>query len=125
MTTLNAIQESIQSAVAYLRQRDGRRWRALVVLGSGLGALADEVEDAVRIPYADIPGFAPATVQGHKGQLVIGKLAGVAVAVMQGRMHFYEGYPLWQVTLPVARGPSDGRGHDDHHQCSRRDQPRL
>ncbi len=101
MTTLNAIQESIQSAVAYLRQRDGRRWRALVVLGSGLGALADEVEDAVRIPYADIPGFAPATVQGHKGQLVIGKLAGVAVAVMQGRMHFYEGYPLWQVTLPV------------------------
>jgi purine-nucleoside phosphorylase len=101
MTTLNAIQESIQSAVAYLRQRDGRRWRALIVLGSGLGALADEVEDAVRIPYADIPGFAPATVQGHKGQLVIGKLASVAVAVMQGRMHFYEGYPLWQVTLPV------------------------
>jgi purine-nucleoside phosphorylase len=71
------------------------------VLGSGLGALADEVEAAVRIPYADIPGFAPATVQGHRGQLVIGKLAGVTVAVMQGRTHFYEGHPLWRVTLPV------------------------
>jgi len=101
MTSLNAVQDAIHAATAYLQQRDGRAWRVLVVLGSGLGALADEVETAVRIPYADIPGFAPATVQGHKGRLVIGELAGVTAAVMQGRMHFYEGHPLWQVTLPV------------------------
>jgi len=101
MMTLEAVQASLQAAVTYLQQRDRRSWRVLIILGSGLGALADEVEDALRIPYADIPGFAPSTVQGHKGQLVIGKLAGVTVAVMQGRMHFYEGYPLWQVTLPV------------------------
>jgi purine-nucleoside phosphorylase len=101
MMTLEAVQASLQAAVTYLQQRDRRSWRVLIILGSGLGALADEVEDALRIPYADIPGFAPSTVQGHKGQLVVGKLAGVTVAVMQGRMHFYEGYPLWQVTLPV------------------------
>ncbi len=101
MMTLEAVQASLQAAVTYLQQRDERSWRVLIILGSGLGALADEVEDALRIPYADIPGFVPSTVQGHKGQLVIGKLAGATVAVMQGRMHFYEGYPLWQVTLPV------------------------
>ncbi len=101
MMTLETVQASLQAAVTYLQQRDRRSWRVLIILGSGLGALADEVEDALRIPYADIPGFAPSTVQGHKGQLVVGKLAGVTVAVMQGRMHFYEGYPLWQVTLPV------------------------
>jgi purine-nucleoside phosphorylase len=97
----NTTQELIHAAADYLRRRDGRSWRVLLVLGSGLGALADDVEEAVRIPYADIPGFAPATVQGHKGQLVIGRLAGAMAAVMQGRMHFYEGHPLWQVTLPV------------------------
>jgi len=101
MISLNTVQEAVHAATAYLQQHDGRAWRVLVVLGSGLGALADEVEAAVRIPYAEIPGFAPATVQGHKGQLVIGELAGVTAAVMQGRMHFYEGHPLWQVTLPV------------------------
>jgi purine-nucleoside phosphorylase len=73
----------------------------LLVLGSGLGALADEVTGAVRIPYAGIPGFARSTVQGHAGQFVIGNFHGVPVAVMQGRMHFYEGYSAWQVTLPV------------------------
>ncbi len=101
MISSSAVQDTIHAATRYLRQRDGRAWRVLIVLGSGLGALADEVGAAVRIPYADIPGFAPATVQGHRGQLVIGELAGVTVAVMQGRMHFYEGHPLWQVTLPV------------------------
>ncbi len=97
--------------MTHLRHLDARPWRVLIILGSGLGALADEVADAKRIPYADIPGFARSTVQGHKGQFVIGTLFGVPVAIMQGRMHFYEGYPLWQVTLPVRVARAMGATH--------------
>jgi purine-nucleoside phosphorylase len=59
------------------------------------------VENAVRVPYGEIPGFAASTVHGHKGQFVIGELQGVAVVVMQGRVHFYEGLPVRQITLPI------------------------
>jgi len=61
-------------------------------LGSGLGSLADSITDAIRIPYQELPGFPPSTVVGHAGQLVIGKLGGVDIACMQGRMHIYEGH---------------------------------
>lgn len=91
----------IQTATAYIRSRDPRPWRVLLILGSGLGGLADRVENPSRISYADIPGFARSTVAGHSGQFVVGDLLGVPVAVMQGRVHFYEGHPLWQVGLPV------------------------
>lgn len=101
MASLAVARESIEAAATYLRRLDARPWRVLIILGSGLGALADEVANAIRVPYADIPGFAQSTVQGHKGQFVIGALFGMPVAIMQGRMHFYEGHPLWQVTLPV------------------------
>jgi purine-nucleoside phosphorylase len=72
-----------------------------IVLGSGLGAFADELTNAVRIPYEQIPGFARSTVEGHAGQLVLGEIGGVAVAVQQGRFHYYEGYDMEQVMLPV------------------------
>ncbi len=72
-----------------------------VVLGSGLGGFADEFEEAVRIPYAEIPGFASSTVAGHAGSLVIGKVGPVPVIAMQGRVHFYEGYSLEEVTFPI------------------------
>ena len=75
--------------------------RIAVVLGSGLGAFADEFEDAVAIPYREIPGFVSSTAQGHVGSLVIGKVDNVAVAAMQGRVHFYEGYSLEEVTFPI------------------------
>jgi len=71
------------------------------VLGSGLGAFADDFSDAVKIPYARIPGFPVSTAIGHAGKLVIGKVAGVAVAGMQGRVHFYEGYSMAEVTFPI------------------------
>jgi purine-nucleoside phosphorylase len=71
-----------------------------LVLGSGLGAFADEIEDSVKIPYEEIPGFARSTVEGHAGQLALGKVEGVNVAAMQGRFHFYEGYSLEEVTFP-------------------------
>jgi purine-nucleoside phosphorylase len=72
-----------------------------VILGSGLGGFAAQVEQAVTIAYADIPYFPQSTVQGHSGRLVLGTIAGAAVAVMQGRVHAYEGYPLSEVTFPM------------------------
>ena len=72
-----------------------------IITGSGLSGLAEEVEEPLVIPYGEIPDFPPATVEGHPGQMVLGHLAGKAVAVMQGRPHFYEGYPLEQITLPL------------------------
>lgn len=72
-----------------------------LVLGSGLGGLADEVIDPVVIPYSDIPNWPVSTIHGHAGRLVIGLLAGVPVMVMQGRAHYYEGYTMDHVTLPI------------------------
>lgn len=72
-----------------------------MILGSGLGPLADQVEEATIIPYGEIPLFPVSTVASHAGRLVIGKLAGAEVMVMQGRFHFYEGYTMQQITLPV------------------------
>ena len=71
------------------------------MLGSGLGAFADALEDAVAVPFAEIPHFPASTVVGHSGALVIGRSRGVPVAVMKGRVHFYEGYGLDQVVFPV------------------------
>ena len=75
--------------------------RVGIILGSGLGAFAAQVVDAVTIPYAEIPHFPQSTVVGHSGKLVLGTIGGVAVAVMQGRVHAYEGYSLEQVTFPT------------------------
>jgi len=72
-----------------------------IVLGSGLGRLADLISDPVVIPYKDIPGFPVSTAIGHKGNFIIGALGGKCVIAMQGRFHFYEGYPMEMVTLPI------------------------
>ncbi|MGO4927599.1 purine-nucleoside phosphorylase [Fundicoccus sp. Sow4_D5] len=72
-----------------------------LILGSGLGELADDIEDAVKIPYEDIPNFPVSTVKGHAGQLVYGTLSGRKVIALQGRFHYYEGYDLQTVTYPV------------------------
>lgn len=81
--------------------RTERRPRVAMILGSGLGAFAQSLEDAQSIPYAEIPGFAATTVSGHDGTLVLGRVGGVEVAVMSGRLHAYEGHGLEAVTLPV------------------------
>jgi purine-nucleoside phosphorylase len=81
-----------------------------VVLGSGLGALADRVEDAVVIPYGEIPGFSPPTVAGHRGRLVAGRLAGHDVVVFQGRYHAYEGHDARDVVVPVRTAAALGAG---------------
>ena len=92
--------QAIEVATALQAQTSMKPTIALI-LGSGLGELADEIEDAVVIPYADIPHFAHSTVVGHAGRLVLGMLEGVPVVAMQGRFHFYEGYSLQEVTFPV------------------------
>src|SRR5690606_40229717 len=89
------------STVPFLRERLTRAPRAVLGLGSGLGALADTVEDPVRIPYAEIPGFPRSTVEGHAGELVVGVLNGVEVAVMAGRFHLYEGWDAAAVAIPI------------------------
>jgi purine-nucleoside phosphorylase len=93
--------EKAAEAAEYIRSRYDQSISAAIVLGSGLGAFADEVEDAVRIPYDSIPHFATSTVAGHAGKLVLGKIEGVSVAVQQGRFHFYEGYEMEQVIFPM------------------------
>ncbi len=82
--------------------------RIALVLGSGLGAFADEFTDAVAIPYQEIPGFVSSTAQGHKGRLVTGNVDGIPVVAMQGRVHFYEGYSLEEVTFPIRTFKSMG-----------------
>jgi purine-nucleoside phosphorylase len=72
-----------------------------IVLGTGLGALAREIDAEASIPYPEIPHFPHSTVESHKGQLVCGKLAGTSVIAMEGRFHLYEGYSAWQVTFPI------------------------
>ena len=89
------------AADAVAKRLGPRRPRVAIVLGSGLGFLADEVGDAVRIPYADIPGFPQPGVAGHKGELVAGTLAGVPVLVQSGRFHLYEGHAPATAALPV------------------------
>lgn len=90
-----------ESAADYIRERSHVTPRFGLVLGSGLGPLADEIEEAVRIPYDEIPGFPQLTVAGHVGQLVIGHLQGQPVVAQQGRAHFYEGLNMQQITFPV------------------------
>ncbi|WP_309862432.1 purine-nucleoside phosphorylase [Desmospora profundinema] len=88
-------------AAAYIRKQSGHRPAIGLVLGSGLGVLAQEVTIADVIPYGDIPHFPVSTVEGHAGQLVLGELEGQTVVAMQGRFHYYEGYGLDQVTFPI------------------------
>jgi purine-nucleoside phosphorylase len=90
-----------QDAVDYIRAAGATRPAIGITLGSGLGSFATQVEGALRIPYAEIPHFPRTTVEGHSGNLVLGTIAGIPVAVMQGRVHAYEGYPVAEVVFPT------------------------
>jgi purine-nucleoside phosphorylase len=100
----DTLYERAEHAARTIRARvggSGDEARVGLVLGSGLGAFADDLEEQVAIPYEEIPGFARSTVEGHAGRLVAGRIDGVGVVVQQGRFHFYEGYALEEVTFPV------------------------
>ncbi len=94
--------KKIREAAAFIKENIGGKTPEVgIVLGSGLGKLADVIEAEAVIPYAKIPNFAKSTAIGHKGNFIFGKLAGKYVCAMQGRFHYYEGYPMEQVTLPI------------------------
>jgi purine-nucleoside phosphorylase len=92
---------SVEAAVAHIRDRDPRRPAVALILGSGLGGLADQVVDATAIPFGEIPGFPRAAVVGHAGRLLIGTLEGLTCVVLQGRFHLYEGHDAATVALPT------------------------
>ena len=93
--------EQAAAAAEFIRSKYAGELQTAIVLGSGLGDFANFVEDPVKIRYEEIPGFGVSTVEGHAGQLVLGTIGGVSVAVQQGRFHYYEGYDMEQVMLPV------------------------
>lgn len=101
MTGAPSVESHVVAAVDAIRARDARVPDVALILGSGLGALADELEDAVAIRFSDIPGFPEPGVVGHGGRLVIGILSGVTCVVLQGRFHLYEGHAASTVALPT------------------------
>lgn len=101
MTAPSSLLRRLDEAAAFVRARTTLRPPVGVVLGSGLGAFADALEEAASIPFDAIPHFPASTVAGHSGALVVGRSRGVPVAVMKGRVHFYEGYSLAEVVFPV------------------------
>jgi len=98
---MSGLYERAVEAAEFLKSKTAVRPRIGIILGSGLGEFAERVADPVAISYAEIPHFPQSTVQGHSGRLVIGSLNGVDVAVMQGRVHAYEGYRMEEVTFPT------------------------
>ena len=100
MTT--PLYERASEAARYVNAKaQGRRPRLAVVLGSGLGGVADAICDGVEIPYDEIPYFVNSTVEGHAGRLIVGQCGGVDAVAMKGRFHFYEGYSMEEITLPM------------------------
>ncbi len=93
--------QDMEAAAQYIQTRTQHRPKIGIILGSGMSSLADAVADADVLPYETIPHFVASTVVGHAGRLVLGHLEGHSVLVMQGRIHFYEGYTMQQVTFPV------------------------
>src|SRR3977135_88286 len=99
--TIPLYDRALEASRYILAKSQPRAPRVAVVLGSGLGGVADAVEDPIEIPYSEIPHFESSTVQGHAGKLIIGSCGGVDVVLMKGRFHFYEGYSMEEVTLPM------------------------
>jgi purine-nucleoside phosphorylase len=91
----------IKETVDYINKKINAKPLVGIILGSGLGQLADEINVSMRIPYKEIPNFPVSTIKGHQGQLIFGRINGAEVVAMQGRFHFYEGYSMQEVTFPV------------------------
>ena len=94
--------EDYEKSAKYIKKKiEGRNPKTAIILGSGLGVISDDIEEKIVIKYADIPNFPISTVPGHAGELIIGKIEGKEVIVMNGRFHYYEGYDLKQATFPI------------------------
>jgi purine-nucleoside phosphorylase len=95
------LKEEVDRAVEFIRARKGLVPDFAIVLGTGLGSMAENIQDRVCIPYDEIPGFATSTVTTHRGELILGLLSDRAVVAMEGRLHYYEGYSMAQITFPI------------------------
>lgn len=93
--------EKIRESVEFIRTKANVNPKAGIILGTGLGGLVNEIQNKTEIPYRSIPHFPVSTVEGHKGQLIIGTLGGKPIVAMQGRFHFYEGYSMTELTFPI------------------------
>ena len=93
--------EKIQETASFLKERMTSKPETAIILGSGLGHLADEIEVETEIAYSEIPNMPVSTVEGHSGKMLFGKLGGKEILAMQGRFHYYEGYSMKEVTFPV------------------------
>ena len=93
--------DKVKESAEYIQRRTDQKPVIGMILGSGLGALADMMEDRTVLPYAQIPGFPKSHVEGHAGNLVIGKIGQTVIAAMQGRFHYYEGFSMKEVTYPI------------------------
>ncbi len=93
--------EKIQETASWIKAKMLSKPETAIILGTGLGRLADEIETEQAIPYSEIPNFPQSTVEGHSGKLLLGKLGGKEILAMQGRFHFYEGYSMKEVTFPI------------------------
>ena len=98
---MSSIYDNIQESVNFIRSKTDIVPRVGIILGTGLGSFANDIKDAVEIPYSEIPHFPVSTVKSHAGKLIFGMVEGVPVACMAGRFHYYEGYSMQQVTFPV------------------------
>ena len=98
---MNAYLNSIKECAEFIKNRFGNIPKTAVILGTGLGKLADDIKEQNIINYSDIPNFPISTVEGHSGKLILGKLGNLTILAMQGRFHFYEGYDMKKVTFPV------------------------
>lgn len=93
--------QAIKQTAEWIKQHTASRPKTAIILGTGLGRLAAEIEIIDEFPYADIPNFPVSTVEGHSGRLLFGRLGGKEVMALEGRFHYYEGYNMKQVTFPV------------------------
>lgn len=93
--------EKIQATATWLKEKMPSNPTTAIILGTGLGRLAEEIEISLAIEYKDIPNFPISTVEGHSGQFIFGKLGGVDIIAMKGRFHYYEGYSMKEVTFPI------------------------
>ena len=98
---MTALLNRVEEPVSYIQNKTGKKPETAIVLGSGLGQLADKLEDAVVIPYEELPHWKSSTAPGHNGRLLFGTLGGKEVECMQGRLHYYEGYSMEDITYPV------------------------
>ena len=102
MAQKNNLLEKIKETSEFIKKRVNNKLpETAIILGSGLGALVNDIDIEVEIPYGEVPNFPVSTVEGHKGCLIFGKLAGKYIMAMQGRFHYYEGYSMQEVTFPI------------------------